>query len=301
MKGEMSLKKKDVLKALKLELAALLSSISTYVFVGLTLFVSVFFIGYLNFYNAISMLEFSVRYLSLPLMVFMPLLTSSAFRISFERDRMLVSFGMDPRSIVLARITAICLVALSPSALLITVPLFLCTVGKVSFLGAYLGIFGFMLFTVALASVMTFVASFFRTKKLSVAVSYGVSLTLYLGNLLNATLTSAPFKLMLAAALVFAIVGVGVYAVTRSSTNAFTVLAIGTLVLSVLSVALSPLALAIIKPMLGFLMINSSLEGFLYGVFDIRSALMLIIFTALTVMLTLLCTQKRRYTCTEEV
>lgn len=301
MKGGIGLNKKDVLKAFKLELSALLSSISTYVYIALMLFASVFFIGYLNFYNSISMLEFSMRYLSLPLMVFMPLLTSSIFRSSFERDRMLVSFGMDPRSLVLARIAAVCLVALFPSALLITVPLFLCTVGNVSFLGAYLGIFGFMLFTVALASLMSLIASFFRTKKSSIIISYGAVLTLYLGNLLFATLTAAPFKLMLAAALIFAIIGACVFAITGSSTNAFTVLAIGTLIFAVLSISISSFAFTLIKPMLGFFMINSSLEGFLYGAFSIRSALMLIIFTALTVMLTLLCTQKRRYTCTEEV
>ena len=123
----------------------------------------------------------NVEYLLFLLMVvfslLLPLLTSFVFKEERKRSiqRFLRTLPLSERDVVLGKYLSFLALIGGFSAILLLLPMLLGLWGTVNYASAYMAIFGFFLFALALLSVNFFLALCFKNPWISLSVSYGVT------------------------------------------------------------------------------------------------------------------------------
>ena len=178
-------------------------------------------------------------------MLAMPALTVCAFSGQRERIRALRSLGMPQTSLFFGKFLAITVNTLIPLSVLTVIPPILSMFGEINFLSAYLSIFGFALFCIALAAALTTVSLLCDSLKIG-ALILGGGIYLFSKNILTSVGSAVLF---------LACTGITVFAAPM-------------------------LSLELARAMLRFFSICTALLGFTTEILDIGAIIRLIIFTA---------------------
>ena len=127
-----------------------------------------------------SNVEYLLSYLTIVLALLLPILTSFIFKEERKGSlaRFLRSLPISARDVVLGKYLSLLSLLGAISFLLLLLPMLLGLWGEVYYPSAYMAVFGFLLFGVAMLSVDFFLALCFQNHWVSLAVSYAVTLSL---------------------------------------------------------------------------------------------------------------------------
>lgn len=288
------MKTKSIKTAFILEAKALFGSMRAYLYIAAIILSSLIYTVYFNIYIGYAELTYTLRYLALPIMLASPLITARSFAGERERDRMLISFGESNLSLLFGRLLATCLTGLTPLLPLFLVPISLGSLGEVNLLSDYLGILSIALFCLAYVSALTLLSVCCGSKKLCYTLSYAFFIIMYLGDIIASVLPLNALALTTVALILSAAFCAGLYRFTKNITVTLTVFSALTVFFCAICNFASVPAYRIIKAMLGFFVPNASLGVLLHGgIYDVISALYLIIFAALCAILAYICLEKR--------
>lgn len=289
------MKTKSVKTAFILEIKALFSSMRTYLYIAAILLFSLIYTVYFGIYRGDPSLAHTLSYLSLPIILAAPLITAQSFAGERECDRMLISFGENSLSLLIGRLSAVLVLGISPLIPLLFVPIALSSLGSISYLSDYLGIFSLALFCLAYLSALVLISVCCASKKLCYVLSYAFAVLSYLIDIAVSLLPVNAFALTCAAVLINASFCAGLYRYTKSITVSATVFSALTVLLCAVSNFATSFAHRIIKAVLRFTAPCSALGDLLHGeLFDLTAMLCLIIFTVFCVLTAFICLEKRR-------
>ncbi len=281
----------------KLELKSMLSGIRAYIYTALTLLVSALLIARYNLDGALPNFEYSLELLTIPTLFILPILVSDIFSGDSVRgfDAMLLSLGIREPSLLFGKLLAR-LTVFAPSIVFMAImPFVLSIFGTVNLAEAYAGLFGYLLFCLAVISVFVFISALVRSALISTVICYSVSIAMYVFEILYTYMPrSVNLSFFILSALVFAFAFI-VYLVTDSETFAVSLATVVEAILLVLRLVFSssfqkalPLVLRAFSP-------RSSLVGFFYGLLDIGEILYLICFISIFTVTALITLEMRKY------
>ena len=287
--------RKTVKTAFSLEIKRLLFGIAPYIYFGAMTLIAAFYTVYLNFYSAIPDLQYTLRYLPLPIMLLLPFVTAGAFADKRGSDRMLISLGADYASLLLGRLLALCAVSVSPVLPMLALPPVIGSLGSISYTGAYLGLLSITLFSVAYCSALTLISAACGSKRLCYLISYAFFLAVYLGDMVHAALPVKALPMTLVAVTLSALISLSIFAFTRRATAPLTVFSAITVVFCVLCNAFKSLAHKVMTAILALIIPTAPIGELLNGsLLDARYILYPLLFTALCFTAAYLCLEGRR-------
>jgi ABC-2 type transport system permease protein len=129
------------------------------------------------------------------LAVLVPIITAKSFMIERQSgaDRLLYSLPLTSSEVVLGKYAALISVFAIPVAFMAVLPPFISLFGEINILSAYLCLLDFFAFGAALIAVCMFISSVSKSTVVSLSVSYGALVVLYLLNMLSGALPNGSF------------------------------------------------------------------------------------------------------------
>jgi len=180
---------------LRHELLDYFHSFTTYIYCGfILLFVGVGALIY-NIQSAISNFEYVLSFVSIGLVVIVPILTMRCIAEEKKQktDQLLYSLPVSTTDIILGKFFAIALIALIPTIIISIYPLIFSAFGDVYLPTSYGSLFAFYLMTLSLISVGMFASSLTENQGLAAVIGIGLMLFNYFSVSLSeyATTTAA--------------------------------------------------------------------------------------------------------------
>ena len=272
-----------------------LSTMLPYVYFSVIALASTIYTVYVNLYNGAPTLEYTMRYMALPIMLAAPLLTVGTFSGKRERDAMLLSFGLRHTDMLFGRLLAALTVCLSPLLIFTILPPVLSLFGTVDMLGSYLSLLFTALFCAAYLSSLVFVSVAVRSVKLCTAISYTVFLLSYLGNTVCSAIPKSSFAMLCAWLPVSVILSVIIFALCGRVGHAVLTFSAVTVIFSLLCTFFPTAAYGTVRCAYAFLSAPNSLGALLYGgTIDLLAVIRLVLHTAFFSFTALLFLESRR-------
>jgi len=283
-------KNKSIKTAFILEARSLLSDVKTYIYIAAVLLFSTVYTVYFNVYQGITELQYTLRYLALPVMLASPAITVGAFSGKKDLDRMLVSLGSGSTSLLFGRLLAIYPISVCP-----LIPLIFAAAALGSGIEAYLGILSVALFCCAYVTALTLISALCPSKRLCAIISYAFLAAAYLLNMLRSLLPLSALALIGASLMLSFAFCAALYGFTKSITVCLTLFSVLTVISCAVCNVARVFSFKLIKALLSLATpcapLNSLLSG---GYLDVTAAITLVIFTALCAALTFICLEKRK-------
>ncbi len=268
------------------ELKRLLGRLSTYIYLALIFVLEGYFIANINLYGASPSIEYTAELISLPLMACLPLLTFPSFSKDSATgfDSVIFSLKISSVKLLLGKLCAIFTVFAVSTLPLIVMPFILSAFAKINFLSAFSGIIGYLLFGTVFITMGLFVSALSTKPIYSALFTYAAAVTMYLAEWLS-TYAFNTTVVLFSLTVISLLLSLSFMKITHSDYAWLIPLFILETFILVLRFAFPQTLTAFGAVIFDFMGIRSAVSGFCYGLFDISSALELILFGALMISL----------------
>lgn len=281
----------------KYELKTLLSGVKAYIFTAVMILSSGIFITYWNLYSGVPNIEYSISFVTLPLMAAVPFLTFSAFSSDRDTgaDMMLFSLGKAPGSLMLGKYLAYLTVFTVSFASILAVPFILMIFADINLAGALSGLLGYYLYGAALIALCLFISSVTAKPLYSAIASYAAVAAAYLCEIILLYIENSLISSFLLLSIIILLAAGAVYYITRSETACLIFAAFLELVVIVLRFAAPDFFAGIFGGIMGVIALRNPLSGFLYGLLDLTALIKYLTVISALLLLTKLSLQRRRH------
>lgn len=285
---------KKLICVYKTALKGLLSSMPTYLYFAAVTAVGTVYAVYFNVYSGAPSLEYTMRYMALPIMIFAPLITVGAFSGKGRADAILFSLGLSSHSLLFGRMLAVLTVGIAPMipmALLIPV---MAALGSTEILTSLLALLWVILFCAAYLASLTAVSVICDRPRICAAVSYGVLVISYLGNLVCSRLPKTSALTLIAFLPIAVLFGLTVFLLSRKAGQGVLSACAVTVIFSLTCAVSATAAYNAVHAAYTFLCAPYALGALLYGGrIDIFALICLILHTAFFSALAVIFLEKR--------
>ncbi len=272
-------------------------NLKTYVFLAVMILAEGFFLTYINFNNRYSVVEYSLEFIEIVLMLLLPLITAEIFSAERENgfEKTLFALGVSKPSLYMGKALAVLTVFLIPHTLLIITPFVFEIFGIVNLTSATASVFAYFLSGASLISVCLFISLTVKKRFHSYIVSYAAMLLIYFfGIFASVVPVTRNFSLLLLTVIAI-VISVLIYLFTKSGLifgGFFCIVE----ALLIFFYFITPKAFAgALSVFLDLLSPCASLNAIIYGPFDITAIVHLILFAAIFVSLSLMQLHRRKY------
>ena len=278
------------------ELKTLLTGLKAYIFTAFMILSGGIFVAYWNLYNGVPSTEYSLAFITVPLMAAIPFLTFSSY--SGERaagaDIMLSSIGVKTIALTVSKFLAYMTVFTFSFVFLLIVPFIFAIFADINIAGALSGLLGYYLYGAALMALCLFVSSVTTRPLYSAIASYSAVLITYLCEIVLLYIADgilASFFLLSVLILLSALV---VYYLTRSETVCIIFAVTLEIIVIILRFTAPDFFAGIFGSVMGIFALRDPLSGFLYGLLDLTCVVKYAVITAVFLLLTRLSLLSRR-------
>ena len=281
----------------KLELRSIFTSFRGWLFLGLTLLLDGVFITFYNLYSNNAGIEYSLELCSLIYMLCVPLLTVCTFAPDRKSgfDKMLFSMVRDTKSILLGKILAVLTVSSVTIILPLFMPIVLSLFGKVNFLSAYIGIFGYALITIATAIVGIFISTVTKGTFKCSAVTYITFIAMYLARVFSSAIPIDSFVSFAGLTVIVIGAAIAVYFVSGSEFFTFGFIACCEAVLLTLRFTIPDVFSSLFENILNVLSVLGAYDGLIMGLFKLSSVVAVLTVIAAMSAFSWISLEKRNY------
>ena len=281
----------------KKELKSYFTNMIGYIFVAFILVITGIFSTMQNFLGRYPLFEVILGNITFIMMLVVPILTMRvmAEERNTKTDQLLYSLPVSVKQIVMAKYMAMCTVLLIPVGVMMLYPVILSLYGKVNFLSAYTGIFGFFLLGAALIAIGMFMSSLTESQIISAVISFGAIFLIYLMRGLASMIPNTAVASYIGFALLVLVFALIVYLMTKNYWLAFGTAAVIELVISVLYFVKRSMFAGAFPSFMTWLSLFDRLSNMIEGIFDLTAVIYYLSVITLFVFFTIQSVEKRRW------
>ena len=281
----------------KKELKTYFASMTGYIFIGILLLLAGIMCLAINLFNGPTNYELSLSMVSYIFLLIVPILTMSvmADEKKNKTDQLLYSLPINASDIVIGKFGAIAAVFAVPVIIMCLYPFILSFYGKVNFLSAYSGLFGFFLLGCALLAFGLFISSLTESPVIAAVICFFSLLFMYLLSSFASLIPASAFASYLCFIVLIAVIAFLVYILTNHSLFSMALFVIGCGGLTVLYFVNSSLFEGAFPAFLNWLCVYDRYIAFVNGMFDITSVVYYLSIVFLCLFFSVQSLEKRRW------
>jgi ABC-2 type transport system permease protein len=282
---------------LRKELSGYFKGLWAYVYAAFMLMFCGIFTYFNNLRGAQPQFEYALDGASFVFLIIIPMLTMRV--VAEERrqktDQLLYSLPLSMGQVVLGKYLALLIVTALPVCVMAFYPLILAQYGPVSLPPAYASLLAFFLLSAALAAIGMFISSMTENQAAAAGLCFDAMIVLYFANSLANAIPSTAVASMVALFITVAVIGVIVWAVTKSGYAGLMTALVGEIaVVSVYNYARTALE-GLFPTLIKQLSVFNRFYTFSAGVFDLTAVVYYLSLTGVFVFLTVQSLEKRRW------
>lgn len=280
------------------ELKALISGLKAYIFTAIMILSSGIFITYWNLYNGLPNVEYSLSFITIPLMLCVPFLTFSAYSRDRETgaDMTLFSLGVKPVTLMLGKYLAYLTVFTVSFLFIFIVPFILTAFADINIPGALAGLLGYYLYGAVLTALCLLVSSVTSKQLYSAAAAYTVVALTYLSEIILLYVEDSLLASFFLLSIIILLCSAAVYFLTRSETASIVFAAVLEVIVIILRFAAPEFFTEIFGNVMSIIALRNPMSGFLYGLFDLTCIAEYAVIIAALLIFTALSLLRRRHT-----
>lgn len=281
----------------KKELKSYFLNMTGFVFIGFLLLMAGIFVTAYNLLLAYASLTYAIGSIQIVLMLTVPILT---MRIVAEEkrshtDKLLYSLPIPLWKIVLAKYFAMLTVFLIPTLILALYPPILSIFGSVPLAPSYAALLGFFLLGTTLIALCMFLSALTESQIIAAVTGFGTVLGLYLLPTIATMLPTSARGSLFAFLLVEVLIGVLLYALSKSVILGVLVGSILVLPTVIIYLVNSELFSGLFPSLLNKLALFLRFENFVSGIFDLTAIVYFLSVAVFMIFLTVRAFEKKRF------
>ena len=286
-----------MLAVYKKELRSHFTTMTGYVFIAFILLITGIFCTATNLRSGYPAFEYALSSVSFTLIFIIPILTMRT--LSEEKhqktDNLLYSLPLSVPGIIIGKYLALLTIFAIPVALMCFYPLILSIYGTVYFVSAYTAIFGFFLLGASLMAVGLFMSALTESQVIAAVISFAALLAAYLMGGLSTLVPATAIASFIAYTIVILLAALLVWYMTKNSTIAYIVAIVLETAMFILYFIRNDLFSGSFNGALTAFSLYDRQSNFIYGIFDVTSAVYYLSVIFIFVFFSIQSVEKRRW------
>lgn len=281
----------------KKEVKSYLTSMIGYVFMFFILVMTgIYFTAY-NLQGAYPVFGITLSSVTFIFLIAVPILTMRVLAEEKKQktDQLLLTAPVSVEQIIIGKFLALSTIYLIPMIIISFYPLIMSSFGNVSLPMAYTAIFGFLLLGVSNIAVGMFLSSVTESQIIAAVLSFLILFACYMAESIGGFFESDSLTALITFAVLIVLAAVVVYSVVKNTFMALVIGCIGEIILFVVYLVNSSVFEGAVQDFFGIFNINSHLNNFVNGIFDLTGIVYFLSIVAVFLFLSMQSLIKRRW------
>ena len=281
----------------KKEVKSYLTSMIGYVFMFFILVMTgIYFTAY-NLQGAYPVFGITLSSVTFIFLIAVPILTMRVLAEEKKQktDQLLLTAPVSVEQIIIGKFLALSTIYLIPMIIISFYPLIMSSFGNVSLPMAYTAIFGFLLLGVSNIAVGMFLSSVTESQIIAAVLSFLILFACYMAESIGGFFESDSLTALITFAVLIVLAAVVVYSVVKNTFMALVIGCIGESILFVVYLVNSSVFEGAVQDFFGIFNINSHLNNFVNGIFDLTGIVYFLSIVAVFLFLSMQSLIKRRW------
>lgn len=281
----------------KKEVKSYLTSMIGYVFMFFILVMTgIYFTAY-NLQGAYPVFGITLSSVTFIFLIAVPILTMRVLAEEKKQktDQLLLTAPVSVEQIIIGKFLALSTIYLIPMIIVSFYPLIMSSFGNVSLPMAYTAIFGFLLLGVSNIAVGMFLSSVTESQIIAAVLSFLILFACYMAESIGGFFESDSLTALITFAVLIILAAAVVYSVVKNTFMALVIGCIGEIILFVVYLVNSSVFEGAVQDFFGIFNINSHLNNFVNGIFDLTGIVYFLSIVAVFLFLSMQSLIKRRW------
>lgn len=281
----------------KKEVKSYLTSMIGYVFMFFILVMTgIYFTAY-NLQGAYPVFGITLSSVTFIFLIAVPILTMRVLAEEKKQktDQLLLTAPVSVEQIIIGKFLALSTIYLIPMIIVSFYPLIMSSFGNVSLPMAYTAIFGFLLLGVSNIAVGMFLSSVTESQIIAAVLSFLILFACYMAESIGGFFESDSLTALITFAVLIVLAAAVVYSVVKNTFMALVIGCIGEIILFVVYLVNSSVFEGAVQDFFGIFNINSHLNNFVNGIFDLTGIVYFLSIVAVFLFLSMQSLIKRRW------
>lgn len=281
----------------KKEVKSYLTSMIGYVFMFFILVMTgIYFTAY-NLQGAYPVFGITLSSVTFIFLIAVPILTMRVLAEEKKQktDQLLLTAPVSVEQIIIGKFLALSTIYLIPMIIISFYPLIMSSFGNVSLPMAYTAIFGFLLLGVSNIAVGMFLSSVTESQIIAAVLSFLILFACYMAESIGGFFESDSLTALITFAVLIVLAAAVVYSVVKNTFMALVIGCIGEIILFVVYLVNSSVFEGAVQDFFGIFNINSHLNNFVNGIFDLTGIVYFLSIVAVFLFLSMQSLIKRRW------
>jgi ABC-2 type transport system permease protein len=281
----------------KKEVRSYLTSMIGYVFMFFILVMTgIYFTAY-NLQYAYPVFGITLNSVTFIFLIAVPILTMRVLAEEKKQktDQMLLTAPVSVQDIIIGKFLALSTIYLIPMIIISLYPLIMSSFGDVSLPMAYTAVFGFLLLGLANIAVGMFLSSVTESQIIAAVLSFLILFACYMAGSISSFFESDALTSLIAFAVLIVIAAIVIYTMVKNTFMALIIGCVGEIILFVVYLIKSSLFEGAIQDFFDIFNINSHLNTFINGIFDLTGIIYFLSIVAVFLFLSMQSLIKRRW------